>query len=116
MKTATKLLIGMLCSLPMIASAVTHYTVAHTRINGQDVFIFPVSTKMSNVPSSDKERLYKKFTRCGNSAGLSGKAVIAWPNNNGTVSAYGPKNVISYFNTINMNWVKQRINKKLACD
>ena len=116
MKTLPKILIGLLCSIPLIASAVTHYTVAHTRIRGQDVVIFPVSGKMRTIPSSDKEAIVRRLTRCANSAGLSGRAVIAWPNNNGGVGAYGPTKVIPHFETINMSWVNQRVNKKLACD
>ncbi|MBS1186011.1 MAG: hypothetical protein H6R04_29 [Burkholderiaceae bacterium] len=115
MKKLTKLLLGLLCAIPLVASAVNHYTVAHTRIQGQDVIIFPVSGKMRTVPNSDKEALVRGLTRCANSAGLSGRAVIAWPNHNGTVGAYGPKKIISHFDTINMNWINQRVNKKLAC-
>lgn len=116
MKSATKILLGLLCSIPLVASAVTHYQVAHTRINGQDVIIFPVSPKMSHVPLSDKENMVNRLTRCANSAGLSGRAAIAWPTHNGTVGAYGPKKVLPHFEHVNMNWVNQRINKKLACD
>lgn len=116
MKNTAKLLLGLLCALPLVASAVTHHRVAHTKIHGQDVVIFQFSPKMRTVPSSDKESMYKVLTRCANSAGLSGKAVMVWSNPNGRVGAYGPKKVIPHFETINMIWVDKRINKKLACD
>ena len=115
MKSLQKFLLGLLCTMPLIASAASTFDVAHFREQNTDIIAVVLPSKVNSYPSSDKKALHTSFEKCARSARMSGNVVMVWPKSNGAMGWYGPTRWSNFMNSLNMKWIKARVNKELTC-
>ena len=108
------LLTFLLLVLPANAKTNT-YQIAHTKHQNSNMVILLVNKSFFYGTSSEQARWFTDYEQCARSANLAGQT-IAVANDNGTFRYYGPKTWHKFLRTIDMSWVRARINKKLTCN
>jgi hypothetical protein len=114
MKTLITLLILVL-ALPVAVNAETNtYRIAHTKYKNVNMVIINVNKSFFSGTASQQAKWFTAYEQCVRSANLAGQTIVV-SNNNGGIRYYGPKSWHKFLNTIDMDWVNARINKKLTC-
>ena len=120
MRTLQKILVvisfAILSALPLSAWAESTFDIAHFREQGNDIIMVIVPKKFDNFPSSDKQQVSNELQQCAKEAKVSGKIVLVWNKPNGAMGFFGPTPWHPFLKSINMAYVKQRVNKELTCD
>jgi hypothetical protein len=115
MKKLHQLFFALLCVMPVLAIAKSTFDIAHFREQGEDLVIIVMPRGIDDFPTSDKELLFNEFKKCAKEARLSGSIAMVW-NKPGTMGIYGPTRWMPFLKSINMKYVKDRVNKELTCD
>ena len=93
-----------------------YFQVAHLKIDSENLIIIPLGSEgMVSKNAAQKKELHQEFKRCMRDAGLNGAVMLAWPQR-GAMSFYGDNNWLSYMKSKNMQWVNQKVNRKVRCD
>ena len=116
MKTIQKMLLSLLLAVPMFATAASTFDIAHIREQGNDLIMVIVPTKFDRYATSDKQLVSASLQKCSKEARISGKVVLVWNKPNGSMGFFGPTPWHPFLKSINMRWVKARVNKELSCD
>jgi len=90
------------------------FDIAYIKESGQDMIIIPVNSNFMSKDHKTQQMIYTDLEVCAHAAHLKGNVMVV-AEQSGRFSFYGPKQWESFFKDLNMNWVKARINKKLAC-
>jgi hypothetical protein len=101
--------------LPISTKAVTNnYQIAHTRYKNSNMVIVVINKSFFNGSNADQARWFTSIEQCVRSANLAGQTVVV-ANDNNRFRYYAPKTWHGFLRTIDMNWVRARLNKRLTC-
>jgi hypothetical protein len=110
-------LLALLLLLPAAAGAIQteKYSVAHTRSKDTDMVFVVSNSRFFSGDGTTQARWYTALQSCVRGVRLAGEVVVV-ANVNGRFMFYGPKNWNGYLKTLDMQWVKARVNKELTCN
>lgn len=110
-------LVGWLMAVPLVGQAVqvVNYPVAHTRQRDTNMVFVVVGSSFFTADAKAKARNYTAMQSCVRSVKLAGEVVLV-ANAGGRFHYWGPKAWGPYLATLDMQWVRARLNKQLTCN
>lgn len=116
MKPFQRLLLVMCLLFPawLGAAQTVKYSVAHTRQRDTNMVIVVSGSSFFTANSKTQQLWYTALQSCVRSVNLAGTVVVV-ANVNGRFMFYGPNDWGNYLRTLDMSWVKARVNKELTC-
>lgn len=108
------LALGLAAALPAQALQTENYRVAHTRQKDVNMVFVVTGSRFFDLDGNAKARAYTAMQSCVRSVKLAGEVVLV-ANVNGRFMFYGPKAWNGFLKTLDMNWVRARLNKELTC-
>ena len=111
-KIATAILL--FCSVTS-AFAASKVQIAHIKEQGQDMIFIPMNSKFGARSTKDQYLIVDALESCARNARLAGGVAVLWESNERTYSI-GPKPWQIFLKSIDMNYVKRRVNKELTCN
>ena len=100
--------------IPSVSYA-NEFNIAHIREQGQDIIIIPLDSSFQSKTQSQRNQIIFALQLCARSAGLAGRVVVMWEHNS-NVMYIAPQQWHSFFNSIDLVWVAQNINRTLTCN
>jgi hypothetical protein len=97
-----------------LAEVTREYNVAHTRHRDANMVIVVVNKSFFDESASTQEKWFTAVKACVREANLAGQTIVV-AERNGRLLFYGPKSWHPFLKTIDMAWVRARINKELTC-
>jgi hypothetical protein len=92
----------------------TDFHVAHLREQGQDIIMVVVSSSFGHRSTQEQIELQADLQRCATAAGLAGTVVPVWEVG-GRLHSLAPHEWRSYFQSLNWEYVRQNVNRRLSC-
>jgi hypothetical protein len=101
---------------PAIASAAEtiKYDVAHIKQGGADTVFVVMTPNFFNSDAKLRPNWYKSVQSCVRSNRLAGDVMLV-ANFNGRFNYYGPNSRATSMQSVNMKWVRDRVNKQMSC-
>ena len=96
------------------AEQVTTYSIAHTRYRDSNMVIVVSNANFFAQSDETQERWFTQLQVCSRNANLAGQVIVV-ANVNGRFRFYGPRSWHNFLRTLDMAWVRARINKELTC-
>lgn len=90
------------------------FHIAHIRIGGQDIVVFPLKSEFQWKNERDQLEIHAFLQACSLSAGLAGRVVLAWVHG-GRFHFRAPEVWHPFFRNVDYQWVLQQINRTLRC-
>jgi hypothetical protein len=114
MKLRSILIASLLLASIASAEQVTTYSIAHTRYRDSNMVIVISNANFFEQSDETQERWFTALKVCSRNANLAGQVIVV-ANVNRRLRFYGPKSWHSFLRTIDMAWVRARVNKELTC-
>ena len=114
MKLRFALILCLLLASIASAEQVTTYSIAHTRYRDSNMVIVISNANFFAQSEETQERWFTALKVCSRNANLAGQVIVV-ANVNRRLRFYGPKSWHSFLRTIDMAWVRARVNKELTC-
>lgn len=105
---------GSLAPVQEAAAATNRYKIAHVKYQGNNMVLVWVNRNYFYASNQDQARWFTAIEQCVRSANLAGQSLLV-TEDNGRFRFYGPNSWHNFMRTIDMNWVRARINKELTC-
>ncbi len=115
MKIKTFLLIALFLFSSIPTNSITNtFKVAYTQIGNSNLVIVLVNKSFFYGNEFEQARWFAGFQRCVRSGNLNGDTVLI-SDENGKLRFYAPNSWHNFLRSIDINWVKSRVNKQLTC-
>jgi len=89
------------------------YEVAHIREQGVDLIVIPLDNSFRFKSGQDQDAIVSELQARASSAGLAGTVVPVWDNGGGRMAFKAPRNVHSFFKSIDLRFVAANVNREL---
>jgi len=114
MKLSSILIACLLFASIASAEQVTTYKIAHTRYRDSNMVIVVSNANFFAQSEQTQLRWFTSLEVCSRNANLAGQVIVV-ANVNGRLRYYGPRSWHRFLSTIDMAWVRARVNKELTC-
>ena len=106
---------GSLVPVQETEAATNRYKIAHVKHQGSNMVLVWVNRSFFYGSSQDQARWSTAIQQCVRSANLAGQTLLV-TEDSGRFRFYGPNTWHNFLRTIDMAWVRARLNKELTCN
>ena len=96
------------------AEQVTTYDIAHINHRGSNMILVVTSDNFFEQSENTQARWYTALKVCVREANLAGQTIVV-ADVDDHLRFYGPKSWHKFLRTLDMDWVRARVNKELTC-
>lgn len=108
------LIAGILWAGAATAEEATTYDIAHINHRGSNMVLVITSDDFFYQSENTQARWYTALKACVREANLAGQAIVI-ADVDDQLRFYGPKSWHKFLRTLDMDWVRTRVNKELTC-